>query len=500
MLQLKRAKPSIDEALLHRHASAVLEDFQQQPSNSPCIVAFLEALAGLTEPRASPPPLKMASVNPAPALKPAWVSNHEAPWLQVTESLPKDNPQASGVRLEDVHVVGKGIWRGLSDASEATRVTCPLCGTSESVTQMAMHLTSHRTALHSSMQAKERDALAKHVELNRIRLTGAIEMFEALANSKPALQVVGGTTNTPAQPMASLGQKRSFNQFDQLSQREAVTSPRKKARYGSAEGGKGCLVPEGGWGSRREASLESMADFPYIDENFLSRAKKSPRWKSFISGDADSESPEMEILTAIFPEMDPCMLHYALALAEGRSDVLDEDSTVDTELLVESATSSLEPWGSLQGGEGGKEGEALYKRLVSGIQRFNLLLDTAMQAAELPKAEQDDDDQEEEENGESVVEHEGDDTRTKTRTLENHEIWGAHRCDTAVSATAPGSYQELTVGRRVALLFDKAWWEAEVLELRAEQTARVKLLVPGVKQTIRLSDHVWRIYRNPLHV
>ena len=70
---------------------------------------------------------------------------------------------AGNLRLEEVPRIGQGIWRDVADSAEAVRVVCPLCGAAESVAQMAMHLMSHRTAVHASMPLKEREALAKLV-------------------------------------------------------------------------------------------------------------------------------------------------------------------------------------------------------------------------------------------------------------------------------------------------------------------------------------------------
>jgi len=75
----------IDEVDLHRHAGAVRKALDNAGGGSGRESPFVQALAGLTEPRAPPKPAPPSSGTTTEPPQ-AWVSAHEAPWLQLAEA------------------------------------------------------------------------------------------------------------------------------------------------------------------------------------------------------------------------------------------------------------------------------------------------------------------------------------------------------------------------------------------------------------------------------
>ena len=266
------------------------------------------------------------------------------------------------------------------------------------------------------------------------------------------------------------------------------------------------VVPHGGWSSaRRGEGMSMLTSFPYLDAAFVARARDSRLWKSLISdgGEEDGAVEEMEMLSAIFPDMAPHLLRYALA--KGGMQLESEDNEEDAaEMLIEIVTTSLEPWGALQAGDGGAEGEALYRKLTGTISDYVALLQKA-QERRASTGEEGDEEEEDAGEGEGQVDEAAKDAESqeaKRPRLIDSEIWGSYRCDHKIQAapSAPATVSEVQAGSRISLHYtdgQKGWWDCDVISLDRESgTAKVKFLVGGFKETIRWSEWRFRLYKN----
>jgi hypothetical protein len=195
----------------------VLESLEEGEPG-PCHAIFIAALRGLTEARqVCPDTPSVVTLMPKP---PAWHSAEDSAWEQVAQARGQQGRPgvAGGVQWEEAPCLGEGKWLNVQDTqevlspltthlprrvctfltlrhptfltlshsvtrgSQASRVVCPLCNACGPLQTMQAHLSKHRTALHAAMDATERAAIATVVEVNRARLTEAVEGLEVSPN------------------------------------------------------------------------------------------------------------------------------------------------------------------------------------------------------------------------------------------------------------------------------------------------------------------------------
>jgi len=263
-----------------------------------------------------------------------------------------------------------------------------------------------------------------------------------------------------------------------------------------------------GWPERESGSFIGSntkgQSFPYLDKAFIAAAKEG-RWKNLAEqGEEDVDEPEeLEILSAIFPDLERIVLLYILA---EEAHISKEE---DPEILLEVCTTRCERLASLESGETGEEGRQLYQRLVHGIKAYRDLLGMAIKGTSGELGEEEEVDDNDDDNDDDTVADEGPKLMKNdanpviedpSTMIGNHELWGAYRVDPSLQCPPATKADSTSVkaGQNISLYYtdgNSGWWDGTVISNNKEAgSAQVRFHVGGRKEIIYWDEWLWRLY------